>query len=1036
MRLHRLEVTAFGPFAGTVEVDLDAVSAGGLFLIRGATGAGKTSLLDAVAFALYADVPGARSKKQLHSDHAERGTVPSVTLEFTATGRRLKIERSPEFHRPKSRGDGETKVQANAVLWEHRGGQWVPLSTRHDEIADVVKDVLGMGLEQFSKVVLLPQGDFAAFLRATPEERRELLQRLFDVSAFAGLEEWFAAQRKASASHLAEHRAALNADLAVLADVLADAPASDGGSRNWSELSLTELPAALESTRRSLDAGSMARLATVDATRLADAAATTAHATSTQTAARRVRGQSALAAIAALEAEDDTRSETVARVALAERAASVGGDLKALDRVTAALQSAHDLAASTEPNVAPWSSTGPGQAAVDNSDNLDNLIHRLDAGGEALATACRLRSSLEAREATRERLVQGLATARQGVERSLTALHAHQEQAVVAIDALGAAQQDAAKVDGATARVERESARLGMRRALDTTQHQQAEAESALGAQRTLTQDLRDVYQDRLQAKLDAMAGELASQLQQAQPCPVCGSADHPAPAPSGDLVSAEEVAAAESAWQSAAARLGTAERTVAALGATLTQLHGQLGDEERDERALVGAVTEARRVLAELTSSAARLEHSRARVESVEAAVESLTSQLATLREGAATAASRIEALDAELATESASLATIIVEHAESCPCAQWGRADNGFATSLADPDRLDATIVHHDNAAAATTAHAASLRELARATRDHHGVVAATGDSFRSAGFSSAVEARAGLLPTVEVARLRAAVAAHDEALVVARTTLDEPGVLAALEAPAPDVPALAGVVDAAHAAYTAAVAADTLVRRTLAGLDRVRGSLTRRCAQIVEAESRHQVLQELADTVAGTSANNELRMRLSAFVLAARLEKVATLANERLSGMGEGRYQLRHTDHLAARGARSGLGLEVLDLWTGQSRDTASLSGGESFMASLALALGLADAVREESGGFDLQTLFVDEGFGTLDDESLEQVMAVLDDLREGGRAVGVVSHVAELRTRIPSQVVVRKTERGSSVTISSAQVTTTDEAAPAA
>ena len=373
MRLHRLEVTAFGPFAGTVEVDLDAVSAGGLFLIRGATGAGKTSLLDAVAFALYADVPGARSKKQLHSDHAERGTVPSVTLEFTATGRRLKIERSPEFHRPKSRGGGETKVQANAVLWEHRGGQWVALSTRHDEIADVVKDVLGMGLEQFSKVVLLPQGDFAAFLRATPEERRELLQRLFDVSAFAGIEEWFAAQRKASASHLAEHHAALNADLAVLADVLADAPASDGGSRNWSELQLTELPVALEATRRSLDAGSMARLAAVDATRLADAAATTAHASSTQTAARRVRGQSARAAIAALEAEDDTRTETVARVALAERAASVGGDLKALDRVTAALQSAHDLAASTEPHVAPWSPAGPGQAAVDDLDDLDDL---------------------------------------------------------------------------------------------------------------------------------------------------------------------------------------------------------------------------------------------------------------------------------------------------------------------------------------------------------------------------------------------------------------------------------------------------------------------------------------------------------------------------------------------------------------------------------------------------------------------------------------------------------------------------------------
>jgi exonuclease SbcC len=171
----------------------------------------------------------------------------------------------------------------------------------------------------------------------------------------------------------------------------------------------------------------------------------------------------------------------------------------------------------------------------------------------------------------------------------------------------------------------------------------------------------------------------------------------------------------------------------------------------------------------------------------------------------------------------------------------------------------------------------------------------------------------------------------------------------------------------------------------------------------------------------------------MRLSAFVLAARLEKVATLANERLSHMGEGRYQLRHTDGLAARGARSGLGLEVLDLWTGQARATTSLSGGESFMASLALALGLADAVKEEAGGHDLATLFVDEGFGSLDDDSLEEVLTVLDGLREGGRAVGVVSHVADLRARIPHQVVVRKGTDGSTVEVRTGATTSAEPAA---
>jgi exonuclease SbcC len=225
------------------------------------------------------------------------------------------------------------------------------------------------------------------------------------------------------------------------------------------------------------------------------------------------------------------------------------------------------------------------------------------------------------------------------------------------------------------------------------------------------------------------------------------------------------------------------------------------------------------------------------------------------------------------------------------------------------------------------------------------------------------------------------------------------------------------------------SAATATDALVRATLSSVRRSRSTVVDLCERLGAESVRHAVLRDLADTITGQGAGNELRMRLSAFVLAARLEKVAELANERLAAMGDGRYRLRHTDGLAARGARSGLGLEVLDLWTGQTRATSSLSGGESFMASLALALGLADAVREESGGFDLQTLFVDEGFGTLDDESLEQVIDVLDGLREGGRAVGVVSHVAELRTRIASQIVVTKSEHGSTVrTVGTATETT--------
>ena len=199
------------------------------------------------------------------------------------------------------------------------------------------------------------------------------------------------------------------------------------------------------------------------------------------------------------------------------------------------------------------------------------------------------------------------------------------------------------------------------------------------------------------------------------------------------------------------------------------------------------------------------------------------------------------------------------------------------------------------------------------------------------------------------------------------------------------------------------------------TLAGLV---PRFTAELAALQPLRERAEEARRLADLAAGQGANT-LRMTLSSFVLAARLEEVAEAASQRLLTMTAGRYSLAHTDARRGGGGRSGLGLLALDAWTGQERDTSTLSGGETFLASLALALGLADVVTAEAAGVPIEALFVDEGFGSLDEDTLEEVMNVLDGLREGGRMVGIVSHVSELRQRIPAQVHVRKGRSGSTV-----------------
>ncbi len=1036
MRLHRLEVTAFGPFAETCVVDFDLLTDSGLFLVHGPTGAGKTSLLDAVCFALYAGVPGGRGAgpgAQLRSHHAAEGVAPSVVLELTAAGRRLRITRSPAWTKP-SRAN---PVPAKVALEELRRGRWEPVSARADEVGDVVNDVMGMGRQQFERVVLLPQGDFAAFLRSSAEDRRKVLDRLFDVSTYGGVEAWLTDRRREGAAALAERRAQIGRLTAALAEVVAGLPeplVDDLATMVGSADDPTVLTGVLPVLDARLDSAVTAALAEHDATEGASTVATEALEASRILQATRAKGRRAQVERAALADDEVGLGPQRLTVAEAERAAPLRGHLEAVARTTDEQCRAESTA---ELLLDQMSSAGMATAAGDGGRPAVGLLQTLhlavtdhDRGADAVDTA----------------------------REELRRLHRRaEEQRRVASDALSRAEAQSAVAHDAeaamTALAERHQSLVTRAAGLDadraahaelTRRHRlmvavrQGDVDLLAAADRVRDavdsdQSAKDTVLALRSARLDDMAAELAGQLADGQPCAVCGSADHPQPATARHTVTVADVVEAERVSAGLSAARSQQEAALASLQGAQAERLTALGDQSRDEEATTTALAEAAERVA-VARAAAR-------------EAESLEAELTTTRAALAAAdaahdecivrVTAAEAALAELATQAAEtldrLVAAMSEHADGCPCATEGamesarrvahaaQAPDAAARSLT-PDldsSIAAVVERHRGVAALVGRVVEAVQAVDRRAADRQVADQALQRELAGAGFADATAATAAL---VDRDRLRALVdrlRQHDDAVVRVEATLEDPDIVTALAAAAPDLGALEMAAKQAREAARQALRRHTEARTALDAGRRLIDELTREVVAFGPAAERQVLLAEVADAAAGNGSNT-LRMPLSSYVLAARLERVAELANERLAVMGEGRFELRHTDDRSGN-AKSGLGLEVVDLWTGQPRPTSTLSGGESFMASLALALGLADAVREEAGGVDLQTLFVDEGFGTLDDESLEQVMSVLDTLRDGGRAVGVVSHVADLRTRIPRQVKVTKTPHGSSVTL---------------
>ena len=559
--------------------------------------------------------------------------------------------------------------------------------------------------------------------------------------------------------------------------------------------------------------------------------------------------------------------------------------------------------------------------------------------------------------------------------------------------------------------------------------------------------DLREHALRLRQERFDGMIGELAARLTDDSPCPVCGSLDHPDPSElQGRRIThqdEDEAFTEAEAAQEAVAKLDSELAIVVTRMGEMTArlITADVGEPVlREDAALVEAMTaspddaagspaqptlfdpvpgrisvmpavgtvdrlcglaadltvaaSAREDAAtELAAKAGQLGRLEEELTALRAAVSQTEQDLATLTEQRESARAEAEAARARAAAHRASL-TSQLNGAPDLDTAIEA------ATALADALAAAARAAEATVLAAAATAQAAAEAEQA-----------ATGAGFPdTAAAQAAFREPAWCTEQAETLREQET-DVHNVDAQLADPDLDVP-----LEPPA-DVAAAQQLVLGAAADHDAAVRRHEGASARADGLARLAPEFAQQVAALQPLRERATEARQLADLAAGLGANT-LRMTLSAFVLAARLEEVAEAASHRLEKMTAGRYRLAHTD--SRRGAgKSGLGLVAQDAWTGHDRDTSTLSGGETFLASLALALGLADVVTAEAAGVTIEALFVDEGFGTLDEETLEEVMTVLDTLREGGRMVGIVSHVAELRQRIPAQLHVRKTRAGSTV-----------------
>ncbi|MBQ7049495.1 MAG: SMC family ATPase [Firmicutes bacterium] len=889
MRPLTLTLSAFGPYADQTTLDLSLLGENGLYLITGDTGAGKTTIFDAITFALYGEPSGnQRETSMLRSKYADADTPTFVDLTFSYGGQIYQIRRNPEYERPAKRGGGVTKQRAEAQLTYPDGR----IVTKTRDVDTAVHDLLGIDRNQFSQIAMIAQGDFLKLLLASTEDRQEIFRKLFKTDYYRKFQDELRQRYNAA---YADH-ARLKQSIQQYVEGI-----------QWSDAaaSATERPLAetleLLTAQLAMDQENSDHLATD----LADL--------DRQLAAVNIRLG---------------KAETLKKAQAARAEAQIR-----LDRTAAALTTlteAHAVAIARQPEIDELS-TNITKAQLE-LPKYDDLLKLDDNLQKQLTLQKTLASRLDVARREEQRLTAQLAILQEELE-SLQNAAADRER----LAALLSQQQALAKKLSDIERI--------------AQQYESAVAQYQISRSRFAEASAR--YQRMYQTYLDEQAGILASGLTDGQPCPVCGSLEHPAPACTSEgAPSQEQLKEAQVQSETASSQTQQDSERASALKAQLDTLTADVA-ETTDAS---GTILTAEQMMAQVSDTQLQLQTAEKNVKRKAMLDMQLPKQQAALT----TASDSIHELERQLAVTDTEIASLKQNRTE-------------LKQSLAYESQAEAA-----KALAALTAQRGSMQQA----------------------ITSATE-------KLESAKML------DQQLKAQITTLDEQ--IAGAEA--------IDLEEQVHLKNELGNHVQQLKSEHLRIVTRLHANetaLERIQAQseaITVVEGKLIQLQALHNTANGQISGKE-KIKLETYIQMTYFDRIIARANTRFMVMSGGQYELKRATTADNNRSQSGLDLSVIDHYNGSERSVRTLSGGESFKASLSLALGLSDEIQSSAGGIRLDTMFVDEGFGSLDEDSLQQAMKALAGLAEGNRLVGIISHVAELKEKIDKQIVVKKDRSGGS------------------